>query len=268
MKRFGLWSCGCLLSVTLFAGVAGAQPAGTSASEISAIARSHYENGSRYYGIQRFAEAAREFQEAYDITHRTELLFNIGRAHEDAAMSEVSDAQRPEHLRRALNAYENFLASGAPGVDRASLQARMAQIRARLAAQPTAPVEPMIPSAPMVPPPVVVEAPHRSYVLPITLFAVGAVAFGGAVVTGLSTQSIHDDLAMRCVHNACEPSLESDANRGRTFATITDVLLAVGAASAVAGVVTMFVPSRRASAPTAAVWCAPGGCAGTIAVRF
>ncbi len=91
--------------------------------------RTYYESGSRAFAEHRFADAARDFQEAHNITHRPELLFNIARARESAG-----------DLRGALEAYELFSAAGAPGYDPTTLQRDMAALRLRLAAQPMTPL--------------------------------------------------------------------------------------------------------------------------------
>ncbi len=86
------------------------------------IAQSHFQLGNEYFGLRRFAEAAREFQQAYAITQQSELLFNIGRAEEEAG-----------ELQAALEQYQRYDEAGAPGIGRDVLHQRMETLRVRIA---------------------------------------------------------------------------------------------------------------------------------------
>ncbi len=46
------------------------------------IARAHFQTGLTYYDSDRFAPAVKEFLEAYRLSHRPALLFNIARSYE------------------------------------------------------------------------------------------------------------------------------------------------------------------------------------------
>ena len=62
------------------------------------LARSHYRVGQAYYEQGRYAEAIKEFEQAYDLTKRAALLYNIAQAHE-----------RMGNLEQAVASYEKYL---------------------------------------------------------------------------------------------------------------------------------------------------------------
>ncbi len=118
MKRIRV--VGLLIAVGLVAtGELRAQPAPTAQSS----ARVYLQSGVEHYGAGRYAEAAAAFREAHAITHRPELLFNLGMS-----------LERAGDLPGALEAYTLFASAGSPGDDPDRMQARIADLRARQAA--------------------------------------------------------------------------------------------------------------------------------------
>lgn len=249
--------CGVLsVSVTSYA-----QSPGATTDE---IARSHTENGGRYYQLGRYADAAREFQAAYDLSQRPELLFNLGRALENGGRD-----------REALDAYERFEAAGSPGIDPASLRSRIEAVRARLprAAAPVAPTVTLRPPTPVTPtPPPRVERPaaSRSLALPITLLSAGGALLLTGLALGLTVSSTYSDLSDRCSGRVCDPALQGDADAASTRAVVGDVLGGVGLAAIAAGVVVLLLPrsSAEARAPRVGFACTASGCAGRVALSF
>jgi tetratricopeptide (TPR) repeat protein len=67
-----------LVAVVLWA------PALLADSDETEIARGHFRTGQAYYQTGRFADAAREFEEAYRFFGRAELLYNIGKSYDGA----------------------------------------------------------------------------------------------------------------------------------------------------------------------------------------
>ena len=110
------------LALCLAPGIAHAQqPRGPRIED--RIARNHFENGNEYFRIGRYADAAREFEHAFEISHQNELLYNIGWAYELAG-----------DLPNAIAWYERFDQSGAPGMNRDVLRERVANLRTRTSA--------------------------------------------------------------------------------------------------------------------------------------
>lgn len=86
-------------------------------------ARAAFERGVAAYEAGAFEDALAAFQESYALVHDPQILFNVGT---------VADRLRRDSV--ALEAYEGYLA-GIPGApDRANVEARIAAIRASLAA--------------------------------------------------------------------------------------------------------------------------------------
>jgi hypothetical protein len=102
------------LVVLLWCAVAGAQPApGPSSPSGQAaapsetdvdIAKAHFNTGQAYYEHGRFADAAREFEEAYRLSGRAPLLYNMGKAYDGG-----------NDFARALDAYQRFMSAAPAG---------------------------------------------------------------------------------------------------------------------------------------------------------
>jgi tetratricopeptide (TPR) repeat protein len=85
-----------------------------SASDVD-IAKAHFATGQAYYEHSRFADAAHEFEEAYRLSHKPPLLYNVGKSYDGA-----------DDYARALDAYRRFLdAAPADNPDRATVQKRV-----------------------------------------------------------------------------------------------------------------------------------------------
>lgn len=85
------------------------------------IARAHYKTGEQYYQRDRFADAAREFEEAFRLSGRTELLYNIGKAYEGGG-----------DLVKARDAYDKYLTALPSSPDAADLKARITGLDGRI----------------------------------------------------------------------------------------------------------------------------------------
>jgi hypothetical protein len=94
-----------------------AQPAPAPSENDIEVAKAHYRTGELNYEAGRFADAAREFEEAYRLTAHGELLYNMGKCY-DA----VGD------LRGALVAYRKFLATVPVSSDRPFVEKRTGEL--------------------------------------------------------------------------------------------------------------------------------------------
>src|SRR5260370_20036839 len=81
------------------------------------LAKAHFATGQIYYERGRFPDAAREFEEAYRLSGRAELLYNMGKAYDGS-----TDAAR------ALSAYRRFLAQVKASADRPWVMGRVEQL--------------------------------------------------------------------------------------------------------------------------------------------
>src|SRR5689334_23248564 len=107
-----------VLAVALsWAGVAAAQaPTGDDAA-----ARTHFATGASAFDSGRYEVALSEFQAAYELSHRAELLYNIGLCQD-----------RLRQDRAALSSFERFLAERPDTPHRAEVEPRIAALRAAI----------------------------------------------------------------------------------------------------------------------------------------
>ena len=85
----------------LVSSTARAQPA--PAGDDVDIAKAHYNTGEVNYEHGRFADAAREFEEAYRLSGKAPLLYNVGKSYDGG-----------NDFAHALDAYQRFLAAAPP----------------------------------------------------------------------------------------------------------------------------------------------------------
>jgi tetratricopeptide (TPR) repeat protein len=81
------------------------------------LARAHFKTGEIYYERGRFPDAAREFEEAYRLSSKSDLLYNMGKSYDGAG----------DHAR-ALDAYRRFLAALPSSTDRPAIERRVAAL--------------------------------------------------------------------------------------------------------------------------------------------
>jgi hypothetical protein len=92
--------------------------------EKTRTAREHFERGTTYYDIGRFADAAREYELAYQARNDPAILFNIGQAWRFAR----------EH-EKAILAFRSFLRREPNSAQRAEVEQRIAEMQQILDAQ-------------------------------------------------------------------------------------------------------------------------------------
>lgn len=67
--------------------------------EEKAVARRHFESGGERYKEGEYREAIMHFEEAYDLTHAPELLYNIGKCHEELGEEAAARENYEMYLR-------------------------------------------------------------------------------------------------------------------------------------------------------------------------
>ncbi len=95
-------------------GLAVAQPVAAQPTSRDAEARLMFEAGARAYEAGDYEAALRRYEEAYELSGRPALLFNIGTAHE-----------RLRHDREALEAYQRFLEEVPDASNRSFVEGRI-----------------------------------------------------------------------------------------------------------------------------------------------
>jgi tetratricopeptide (TPR) repeat protein len=136
-------------------------------------ARAHYAKGTSYYALGRFAEAAAEYEKAYELHPDSALLYNAAQAQRMAG-----------NKARALLLYENYLRFYEDAPNRAETQKFITQLKAALEAEKNLPSPaPVAKSQP--PPPVLVieKPPEKKRLAPWKWGLIGASI---AVVAGVS----------------------------------------------------------------------------------
>lgn len=255
-------------------GQTGADPALPEMSEDElddAAARQHFVAARGLYDIGRFEDAAREFQEAYRLSRRAELLYNIYVAHRDAG-----------HRGEATAALRDYLREMPDAPDRVNLAARLESLEAQLAdeEQATAREAELQRQADQV------EAERRARdaaaagddgvnLAPWIVAGAGGLVMIAGAVFGIVALAETSSLEEQCPDGLCPASyvgLEDDRSSARTFVTLSDWLLLGGgvvlAAGVVWGLLTLGGDSEDAGAPTASAACGPTGCMATVGAGF
>lgn len=195
-------------------------------SEDDERARAHFVAAEAYYQDGRFSEAAREFEEAYQLSGRPEMLINLARAQE-----------RANDPSGAITTLELLLGRYPQTSYKLEAETQLAKLRElRPASAETAPVE----VAPVAEP-VTSAEPEKRKVWPPRwpTLAVGGAAVASVLVavgTGWAAHAKYGDLDDRCPGGACDEAYEHDRDRGqrlsRTSTGFTFVAVALGGVTA------------------------------------
>ncbi len=89
-------------------------------ADARAVAKAHFEKGSVLYDLQRYEEAAAEYEAAYEAKQDPALLFNLGQAYRLAGKRD-----------RALQSYQHFLRRLPQAPQRADVERRIAELVAQ-----------------------------------------------------------------------------------------------------------------------------------------
>lgn len=276
-SRFTKLTSTTLVVATLAAGpmsfAAQAQEAAPLAPADEDKARAHFRLGRAHYDNGNFAEAAVEMEEAYRISQRSALLYNIYLAYRDA-----------NDTRRAAEALRLYLDLEKDVENRAQLESRLAALQRSLAdgtaAQPgpaptpapaTEPAPAPAAAEPVVAAPAEVTEPDepeqkKSQVLPIALMGGG----GAMVVGGVIVWTMASGKASDCKTDA------SACDSGKTLALVGDLLTFGGAAVAGTGLVLFLLnqsggsesDSATAGVSSPRLMCGPTGCIARVNGRF
>lgn len=224
-------------------------------------ARGLFSAGSAAFSNGRYDEAREYFERAYDLSHRAELLYNIGQA-----------ADRARHDAIALEAFERYLAQVTDVPNRTEIEGRIRVLRAALAAQTAAPAPPSEPPPtpatappPQVEPPVVVgpSPPLTEHPPPSASVDVGAVvltasggvvAIAGAIMLAVGVPELYPPRAGFIF--ATEQTRQQSA---QILTGVGAVALGLGIVGVVVGVVMLMMPSARSG--STAIRATPDGLA-------
>jgi tetratricopeptide (TPR) repeat protein len=304
--RYGLGLLGLALGLALLPAISHAQAA-PSAAENEEQARAHFRLGRAHYDNGNFAQAGIEFEEAYRISQRAALLYNIYLAYRDA-----------NDTRKAADALRKYLQLEKDIENRGQLESRLAALDRALAAEaqqpaaaaPTAaaptskPAQPLTPAEPKsvtpageaaatpaaapdtrpAPDAATAATPRSSSfpLVPVILMGTGGAMMATSIVTGLMAvgkKSEWDDAKNACQKDgtcaSLGPARVTELNglksSGETLATVTDILLFGGLAVAGTGVVLWLLDagdSGESANATAGLACLPGAFAASVRASF
>jgi tetratricopeptide (TPR) repeat protein len=233
---------------------------GATGKDISA-AREHYQRGTKLYDLQRYDEAAKEYEAAYEIVDDPALLFNIGQAYRFGGDDP-----------KALGAFRSYLrrlprAENRPEVESriADLQKLIEEKRKSQEAPPGGTISPpeMKPLSPpqtveakptetMPPPPAPID-PHTGKVKKITGLAVGVAGVAG-IALGITfaalASSTNHELGHPPPNTRFNPTLE---DRVKNDQALEAAFLSIGGAALVTGVVVGMLGLRESRGHRVAV---------------
>ena len=255
-------------------------------------ARSHYVVGRAMYEAGRFAEAASEFQQAYDLSHRAQLLYNLYIAYRDSSqlvrardalrqyLAEVTEVPNRLHLLSRLEALETQIAQEER--EHAETEAELAQ------AEETAATAEMARQR--------AEAENRNLRRqrpwwPWLLVGVGVAAVGTGIGLGVDAGAQADRVRAQCTDpltmqaecptGPLQPVRPLDAAGGiQAQANVADALWATGTALTAAGLVLAFALNDDISTtpegdgsdspppPTVSAACTSTGCMSFVQGAF
>lgn len=211
-----------------------ALPAGAQAPNDDERARTHFESGRLHFDEGDYEAALAEFQSAYELSGRDQLLFNLYLAYE-----------RLGRTREAADHLERYLATDlVPEGDRETLTRRLAHLRERTAAD-EAP-DPMPETAPGT------EGDAHPLLVPgIAVLAAGGVGLALFGILGGLALAEDGALASRCGADAGRTCTDADVSGLRSLSIGADVSLAIGLAAAATGAVLLILDATSSPTPDA-----------------
>jgi tetratricopeptide (TPR) repeat protein len=210
-------------------------------------AKAHFLAGSAYYEQANYADAVKEFNEAHRLSKRPDLLYNISVCYE-----------RLGHWDEAIAALQQYLTDRPAATDRAVIESRIKNFEARRDAEKAE--EAATPPPVNAPPPTVPPA-RRRHVTSYILGGIGAGLLLGALGTGVAAHLTYSDLTDKCGGKICngnDQTLRDERAFGKTLTISTDVLLGIGGAALVTGVI-LFIVEARKPAPRTVLRPSAGG---------
>ena len=246
------------ISIVLSAGVS----ASAQESPLDERARLHFASGASYFDAGNYERALEEFQTAYELSQRAELLYNIYLSHE-----------RLGNLDEAITNLEQYLANVEMDAERrAVLEQRLGNLRARATATTgtdttagpgTSPdIEPDTDTtpAPDVTPPAPAPPPEEATSSGLSTAALFSFIAAG---TGLVLAGVFGTMAL-VEHNGleedCGPTCSDDeVSSLRTFNLIADVSLGVAVLGGILGAVLQATSGGGDDEPTPTAWLGPDG---------
>lgn len=209
-------------------------------------ARAHFLAGNSYFEQARYQEAHDQFLEAYELSHRVELLLNASKA-----------AERYLDFEEAIRLVDLFLQEAPPDHQMRSVETtrreQLVILRDRQAAAQA-----------QNPPPATTQTTNPEPTPDAgrgglgTLGWVGVGVAGGGVAlgvvslaTGLVANGKYGDLEDDCPGGVCPPGSQGRIDSGRRMARLSTATTIIGAAGVIGGVILIIVDDGPEESPTA-----------------
>lgn len=228
------------------------RPAGASAQTADdEQAHAHFQVAASYYEQANYESALREFQEAYRLSHRSQLFYNLSLCYQQ--LGDLANAI--DYLTRYLHDVEDI-------ANRASLETRLENLRARQAAveagtPPPVETEPTpepqedtstateTTTTETTPPPA--SSGESLNVGAIAAFSVaGAALVTAAIMSGLTA---HEDGQVGMLPCAMSRTCsDTQVQRLQTFGLVSDIMWGLSLVGAAAGIVLLVVNPGASSA--------------------
>jgi tetratricopeptide (TPR) repeat protein len=242
------------------------------AADDLADAKAHYQRGTKLYDLQRYLEAAKEYEAAFELKDEPALLFNIGQAYRFGGDNQKAAGAFRSYLRRLPHA-----------ANRVEVEARIADLQRLSDEQKKSqdapprdplPTEPKLASEPnpgtKVQPAPRVE-PNRSAG---RAKRIAGLAVGGAGVVGVAlgiafvalASTARNDLSHPAPDTRFDPTLEE---RMKLDQTLGATFFAIGGAALVTGTVLYVLGKHEGSRAMAVVpSVSPTSVMGTLRFEF
>ena len=229
------------------------------ASEVDKQARGFYVEGQKAYKLGHFLEAARFFEEAYNLSPRAALLWDVASSL-DKQFEIDGDVT---HLKRARFLYMNFMndPSTRPE-DRRETDQRLTRLDELIASAP-----PRVIVATGSDAPTPSEPGSGKRLAGLVLAGVGVAAIVGGAVFGVLGNGVAADLSnLNTTHQMYNPQWQSSLDRDRA---LEGTFIGVGVAALAAGVVVYLIGNHERTAPaTALLDIGAGRALAGLSVRF
>lgn len=212
-------------------------------------AATHFRVAEQFFADENFESALTEFETAYALSPRPELLYNIGLCHD-----------RLGQWSQARDTYQRFVDLAPADQHAEAATARLARARERAAAaeEESAETGSDAPSG------------QGSAIAGWGLLGLGAASGVVALATGLAAHGIHGDLEDSCGEaRVCAADQQADIDKGQRLARTSTTMMFIGIAGAAAGVLVLVLGGGGDEDSVAAsVAPVPGGAYASAALRF
>lgn len=238
-----------LASVCVLACLAFAAPLSAQQRSSDEQARLHYQVAASYFEQADYESALREFQSSYRLSQRAQLFYNISLCYQQ--MGDLD--QSITYLERYLNEVPEI-------ENRASLEQRLGNLRARRDAQGATTSDPppddtAAPEEAMTQPPPASSGDTTNVPAIVGFSIAGVGLIAGAIFSGLTLAEDGRIAALDCAGSMTCAASEVDTLS--TLALVSDISWGVSLAGAIVGTIFLFVPTGSGSSDTQSIRVTP-----------